>query len=101
MNRVRQTFTNKLSEPIVIWVELDCWCWTLAPGESLTAEFDEKGYGNLQPLPLELSCDGVGDAKRLTMTLCSQGGRLDLWIGDQAVLVDDQLTPYGESRYGS
>lgn len=101
MARVRQTFTNRLPQPLVIWIEMNCWCFVIQPEERLTVEFDAEGYsGDWEPLPVDLLFDGVGE-DRLPMLIFWNQGRSDpsFFINDEAVVTYGDLTEFGEERY--
>ena len=101
MTRVRQTFTNELTEDIVVFVEMECWCWLLKPGEKLTVDYDARGFApEWEPLPISLSIDG-SDADRLFMLTLWQQGKTQssLFIDGAAIVTDGTLTPLGTDRF--
>ena len=101
--RVRQTFTNKLTEPIVVWVEMECHCWILQPQERLTVEYDAQGCtDHSEPLPVELSTDGKGDDRMMMLVLWNDGRtEASFFVNDEALVVGGELTELGRSRFVS
>ena len=101
MTRVRQTFTNELPDEIVIWVELECWCWLLKPGERLTVDFDAEGHNpDWEPLPITLSTDGENADRRFMLVLWQQGKTENsLFINDDAIVVEGEITARGIERF--
>ena len=98
MPRIRQTFTNRLPEPVVIWIEMNCHCFVLEPEESLTAEFDARV--ECEPLPLELSFDGEPGDRRPMLIFYDQGEvQASFFINDEEVVRKGYLTPNGRERF--
>lgn len=101
MTRVRQTFTNDLTEDLVVFVEMECWCWLLKPGEKLTVDYDALGFvAEWEPLPISLSVDGDDENRRFMITLWQQGKtRSSLFIDGAAIVIDGSLSPLGKDRF--
>lgn len=101
MTRVRQTFTNELPEDVVVFVEIECWCWSLKPGEKLTVDYDVSGFApEWEPLPIGLSIDGAGADRRFMLTLWQQGKtQSSFFIDGAAIVVDGSLTSLGADRF--
>lgn len=99
--RVRQTFTNKLPEDLVVFVEMECWCWLLRPGERLTVDYDARGFApEWEPLPINLSLDSNDTDRRSMLTLWQQGKtQSSLFIDGAAIVTDGKLTPFGCDRF--
>lgn len=99
MDRVRQTFTNRLSDPVIVWVEPDCWCWELRPGEGMTVVFTREGGAGIEPLPIDLEHDGEGPNQRLTLFVNNQGlEEPDILLDGELVASGGKLTSFGEDR---
>ena len=103
MPRVRQSFTNELPKPIVVWVEMECLCWVIQPQERFTAEFDSQGYGgDFEPLPVELKFDGEGDDQLLMLVMYNQGQtKPSFFVDDEALFIRGEYTELGLSRFVS
>jgi hypothetical protein len=101
MTRVRQSFTNDLTEDLVVFVEMECWCWLLKPGEKLTVDYDTRGFApEWEPLPIGLSMDGSGADHRFMITLWQQGKtESSLFIDGAAIVIEGSLTPLGNDRF--
>jgi hypothetical protein len=101
MTNVRQTFTNELPEDLVVFVEVECWCWLLKPGEKLTVDYDTRGFApEWEPLPITLSIDGSDADRRFMLTLWQQGKtQSSLFIDGAPIVIDGKLTPLGSDRF--
>ncbi len=101
MTRVRQSFTNDLTEDLVVFVEMECWSWLLKPGEKLTVDYDTRGFApEWEPLPIGLSMDGSGADRRFMITLWQQGKtESSLFIDGAAIVIEGSLTPLGNDRF--
>ncbi|WP_428333417.1 hypothetical protein [Novosphingobium sp.] len=101
MTHVRQTFTNELPEDLVVFVEMECWCWLLKPGQKLTVDYDFRGFApEWEPLPITVSIDGTDADRRFILTLWQQGKtESSLFIDGAAIVIDGKLTPLGSDRF--
>jgi hypothetical protein len=83
MERIGQTFKNRLDEPVYIWVEPSCLGFELMPAESLTVRISVSSEAGLEPLPVDLERDSTG---MLVLMLSDQGSAEAEFLIDGTVI---------------